>query len=226
MKLHTLATKQNHEIVTYHKQYLKLVEYTQADCQRLMDQAKHYYIKMHAESESTDFNDRYSDSWTRLFPITLQNILVANGNFVGAVVQGTGKYQRNYVICTLNTPKAHWYDGSDYSSTSKDYFLLKYDLPECALDFAQAYHIAQVTQEYKKGANGNPDTLQKTYNYTHLLMAFDVIVQNQVAVGAKYGDHTYLLADPATISQTFTKQDEYVSTKYFVNTLTLTKTNF
>ena len=224
MKLHTLATQQNHEIVTYHKQYLKLVEYTQADCQRLMDQAKYYYIKLHAESESTDFNDNYSDSWTNYYPITLQNILVANGNFVGAVVQGTGKYERSYVICTLDTTKAHWYDGSDYSSTSKDYFLLKYDLPECALDIAKDYVITQTSLQYTKGNGSKPDKLTDTYNYTHLLMAFDVLVENGVAIGVKKFDHTFLLADQSTWSQQLTKQDEYVSTRYSVVTLALTKT--
>lgn len=224
MKLHTLATQQNHEIVTYHKQYLKLVEYTQADCQRLMDQAKHYYIKMHGESESTDFNDNYSDSWTNYYPITLQNILVANGNFVGAVVQGTGKYERSYVICTLDTTKAHWYDGSDYSSTSKDYFLLKYDLPECALDIAKDYVITQTSLQYQKGNGSKPDKLTDTCNYTHLLMAFDVLVENGVAIGVKKFDHTFLLADQSTWSQQLTKQDEYVSTRYSVVTLALTKT--
>ena len=224
MKLHTLATQQNYEIVTYHKQYLKLVEYTQADCQRLMDQAKYYYIKLHAESESTDFNDNYSDSWTNYYPITLQNILVANGNFVGAVVQGTGKYERSYVICTIDAPKAHWYDGSDYSSTSKDYFLLKYDLPECALDIAKDYVITQTSLQYTKGNGSKPDKLTDTYNYTHLLMAFDVLVENGVAIGVKKFDHTFLLADQSTWSKQVTKQDEYVSTRYSVVTLALTKT--
>ncbi|MBO5866590.1 MAG: hypothetical protein J6Q55_00855 [Clostridia bacterium] len=224
MKLHTLATQPDHEIVTYHKQYLKLVEYTQADCQRLMDQAKYYYIKMHGESESTDFNDNYSDSWTNYYPITLQNILVANGNFVGAVVQGTGKYERSYVICTIDASKAHWYDGSDYSSTSKDYFLLKYDLPECALDIAKDYVISQTSLQYKKGNGSKPDKLTDTYNYTHLLMAFDVLVENGVAIGVKKFDHTFLLADQSTWSKQVTKQDEYVSTRYSVVTLALTKT--
>ena len=224
MKLYTIATQQDCEIVTYHKQYLKLAEYTQAHCQRLMDQAKYYYVKLHGESESTDFNDNYSDSWTNYYPITLQNILVANGNFVGAVVQGTGKYERSYVICTIDAPKAHWYDGSDYSSTSKDYFLLKYDLPECALDIAKDYVISQTSLQYIKGNGSKPDKLTDTYNYTHLLMAFDVLVENGVAIGVKKFDHTFLLADQSTWSKQVTKQDEYVSTRYSVVTLALTKT--
>ena len=226
MKLYTIATQQDCEIVTYHKQYLKLAEYTQADCKRLMDQAKYYYVKLHGESESTDFNDNYSDSWTNYYPITLQNILVANGNFVGAVVQGTDKYERSYVICTLDTPNAHWYDGSDYSSTSKDYFLLKYDLPECALDIAKDYVITQTSLQYKKGNGTKPDKLIETYHYTHLLMAFDVIVENDVAIGVNKFDHTFLLADQSTLEHKVIADDKYVSTNYFVKTLTLTKTNF
>ena len=122
------------------------------------------------------------------------------------------------------THRQHWYDGGAYSSTSKDYFLLKYDLPECALDFAQAYHIAQVTKEYKKGNGSKPDKLTDTYNYTHLLMAFDVLVENGVAIGVKHNNRTYLLADPTTLSQTFTEQDEYVASRYYIKTFTLTKT--
>ena len=225
MKLFTLTTSTDHEIVTYHKQYLKLVEYSDDLCQQFLQSAKYYYVKMHAESESTDFNDNYSDSWTNYYPITLQNILVANGNFAGAVVQGTGKYERSYVICTLDTPKAHWYDGSDYSSTSKDYFLLKYDLPECALDIAKDYVITQTSLQYKKGNGTKPDKLLETYHYTHLLMAFDVLVENDVAVGVKKFDHTFLLADKSTLEYKVVADDKYISTNYLVKTLTLTKIN-
>lgn len=225
MKLFTLTTSNDHEIVTYHKQYLKLVEYSDDLCQQFLQSAKYYYIKLHAESESTDFNDSYSDSWTNYYPITLQNILVANGNFVGAVVQGTGKYEHSYVICTLDTPKAHWYDGSDYSSTSKDYFLLKYDLPECALDIAKDYVITQTSLQYKKGNGTKPDKLLETYHYTHLLMAFDVLVENDVAVGVKKFDHTFLLADKSTLEYKVVADDRYISTNYLVKTLTLTKIN-
>ena len=122
------------------------------------------------------------------------------------------------------THRQHWYDGGAYSSTSKDYFLQKYDLPECALDFAQVYHIAQVTKEYKKGNEGRADSLKETYNHTHLLMAGDVLIEDGIVIGVKHNNRTYLLADPTTLSQTFTEQDEYVSTRYSVVTLALTKT--
>ena len=224
MKLHTLATPQNHEIVTYHKQYLKLVDYSNEDCQKLLDEAKYYYIKMCAESESTDFNDNYSDSWTNYYPITLQNILVANGKFVGAVAQGTGKYGRSYVICTLDIPKAHWYDGSDYSHVSKDFFLQKYDLPVSALDVAKDYHIEQTSLQYKKGDDSEQDKLLQTYHHTHLLMAFDVVVEDGVAIGVKQFEHTFLLDDQSTWEYKVVSDDRYIPTNYFVKTLTLTKT--
>ena len=224
MKLFTIATQQDHEIKTYNKHFIKLAYYTNEQCAQFLQSAKYYYIKLHGESESTDFNDNYSDSWTSYWPITLQNIVVKDGKFFGVVVCGNAKYDRDYIICTLNEPKAHWYDGSDYSSTSKDYYLQKYDLPECALDFAQAYHIAQVTNEYKKGNEGREDSLKQTYNYTHLLMADDVLVENGLAIGVKHGDRTYLLADPTTLIQTFTEQDKYVASRYYVKTFTLTKT--
>lgn len=224
MKLFTLATSTDYEIITYHKQYLKLVEYTDELCQQFLQSSKHYYIKLHGESESTDFNDNYSDSWTNYYPITLQNILVANGKFAGAVVCGTEKYAKNYIICTTDTPKAHWYDGSGYSSTSKDYFLLQYNLPESALDVAQNYYVAQTTLQYKKGNGTKPDKLTDTYNYTHLLTAFDVVVEDDVAIGVKLFDHIFLLADQSTWTKQVTKQDEYVCTRYSVVTFDLTKT--
>ncbi len=224
MKLHTVATFSDHQIETYHHQYLKLVEYTDQQCQQLMQQAKYYYVKMDGERESTDFNDRYSDSWTSFFPITLENILVEDGKFVGAVVSGTVT-KRCYVICTLQSPKANWYDGSSYSYTNKDYFLMQYDLPTSALDFAQTYHVALESKEYKRGNGTKADKLESTYNYVYPLMAWDVIVLDGIAVGAKHNDRTYLIGDDSTLTHQIVENDSYVSTRYYVKTFTLAKTN-
>ena len=225
MKLHTVATFSDHQIETYHHQYLKLVDYTEQQCQELMQQAKHYYVKLYGESESTDFNDRYSDCWTRFYPITLQNVLVEDGKFAGVVVYGTEKYDDCHIVCTLQEPKAHWYDGSDYSSISRDYFLMKYDLPICALDFAQTYHVALESKEYKRRNGTKADKLENTYNYVYPLMAWDVIVQDGIAVGAKHNDHTYLIGDASTLSYQIVENDKYVSSRYLVKTFTLAKTN-
>lgn len=91
------------------------------------------------------------------------------------------------------------------------------------MDIAKDYVITQTSLQYKKGNGTKPDKLIETYHYTHLLMAFDVIVENDVAIGVNKFDHTFLLADQSTLEHKVVADDKYVSTRYSVVTFTLTK---
>jgi hypothetical protein len=79
--------------------------------------------------------------------------------------------------------------------------------------------------QYKKGNGTKQDKLLDTYHYTHLLMAFDMLVENDVAVGVIKFDYTFLLADKSTLEYKVVADDKYISTNYLVKTLTLTKIN-
>ena len=219
MKLFTIATKKEYEIETYHHEYIKKVEYSEADCKRFLEEAKKYYCKYIWESESTDFNDRYSDSSVSYYQINYENMIIKDNEFYGAVVCGLARHNSRYIICTLEKLNARYYDGSDYSYVEQNYQLQKYELPTSAIDFVQEYYIDKVIKYYTERERG--DKLKDEYHYEITLTAFDVVMVDGVAVGLKYDGHEYRLDNPESLELTIREADAYVNSRYCVKEMKL-----
>lgn len=222
MELFTIANENDYEIKSYNKVYLKKISYSEEECIKILNEAKNYFFTRKIESESTDFNDRYSSSTTYYEQINYSNLVVKDNKFNGVVANGLGRYDDFYMVCTLEKIEASWYDGSVYSYIEKTYKLRKYDFPEEALEFIHKYHI-HLNLIAKKVVD-DEEILDFENNVDYYLTAFDVILVDGVAVGLKYNDHEFRLDVPGSIENKYVEVKYYASKFNYYYTYTLEET--
>ena len=96
MEIYTIATSDDYDVKANNNIYLKKVSYTFEESNRLLEVAKKYYYTYLVESESTDFNDRYSSSNTYYEQINKSNMIVKDNEFYGVIVYGLEKHQKEF----------------------------------------------------------------------------------------------------------------------------------
>ena len=199
MELFTVTIEGNFEIETNNSIKLKKVSYSKKQCEEFLEEAKKYYYTRLIESESTDFNDKYSSSVKYYEQVNLSNIVIKENKFYGVVAVGLGKYDKKFVICTLDNRVYNDYDGSVYSYVDKTYTLIEYTLPYEALDFVHKYYIELDVEVYKQTDEGEKfDSKNKLKYY---LTAFDVILVDGKAVGLKHKEKEYRIDQPESMVQ-------------------------
>ena len=189
MEIYTIATSDDYDVEANNNIYLKKVSYTFEESNRLLEVAKKYYYIYLVESESTDFNDRYSSSNTYYEQINKSNMIVKDNEFYGVIVYGLEKHQKEFYVCTLDNVEYNNFDGSCYSYVDKTYTLREYNLPQEALDFVHKYHISLNIISYKITDSGEEFDFESNHEY--YLTAFDVIMENGKAVGLKHRNHEH-----------------------------------
>ena len=219
MKLFTITNEENHEIVTFDDIYLRKAEYSKKECKAFIEEAKKYYFTYLVESEDTDFNDRYSSSTKYYYQINLSNIVIKEDKFYGVVVSGLGRFNREYIICTFDEKEINIYDGSCYSYVDKTYTLCEYNLPQEALDFVFKYKIV-MHQRVCKFIN-NEDIFDSESETSYYITAYDVIMENGIAVGLKYQGHEYLLNNPESLIYNVTEEKSYDCKYHYYYTYSL-----
>ena len=193
MELYTVINEEKYDVLANGTIKLKKASYSRRQCVEFLEEAKKYYYTRCIESESTDFNDRYSDSVTYYEQVNLDNIVIKENKFYGVIVVGLGEYDKKYIICTLDDNKYKDFDGSVYSYVDKTYTLKEYNLPEEALDFVFKYYIELDVEVYRQISEGEEFESKNTLKY--YLTAFNVIMVDGKAVGVKYKEHEYRLDD-------------------------------
>lgn len=219
MKLFTITNEENHEIVTYDNIYLRKAEYSRKECRAFIEEAKKYYFSYNVESESTDFNDRYSSSSIRYYQINLSNIVIKEDKFYGVIASGLGRFDNAYVICTFDKLSVNIYDGSCYSYVDKTYTLHKYDLPQEALDFVYKYKIVMDNKVYK--FKNNEEILDSSQIISYYLCAGDVIMENGLPIGVKCEGHEYLLNNPESLVNKKMEEKDYDCRYHYYYTYSL-----
>ena len=191
MELYTVVSGADYELQSNKGICLKKVNYSLDEYETILETAKRYYYKYVVESESTDFNDKYSSYNSYYIQINHSNLIVKDNKFYGVIVYGLEEYQRECYVCTLDEPSYNDYDGSCYSYVEKTYTLYEYELPEVALDFVHKYFISLNIKSYKVTKDGEEFDLESNHHYR--LTAHDVILENGQAVGLKFRGLEYRL---------------------------------
>ena len=221
MKLFTITSEENHEIVTFDDIYLRKAEYSKKECRAFIEEAKKYYFTYLVESEDTDFNDRYSSSSKYYYQINLSNIVIKEDKFYGVVVCGLDRFNSEYVICTFDQMEHEFHDGSCYSYVDKTYTMHKYDLPSESLDFVYKYKII-MDQRVCKFIN-NEDIFDSESQHTYYLTAYDVIMENGCAVGLRFNNHEFLLNKPESLVYEVVENKNYACAYHYYQTYKLVK---
>ena len=219
MKLFTVASYDDYEIEVNNSLCLKKVDYSYEEYLSFIEEAKKYYYTIVIESESTDFNDRYSSSTTYYEQINRFNIVIKDNKFYGAVVWGLGKIHSEYVVCTLDRMNYNYYDGSCYSYIERTIDLRKYDLSVEALDFVQKYYILTNVKAFKVKKEG--EKLDTDSNYKYYLTAHDVILEDGKAVGLKHEGREYRLDMPGGSEHKWVEVKQYGCTYNYYYTSTI-----
>ena len=193
MELYTVTTEEKYEVLANKVIPLKKASYSKKQCEEFLEEAKKYYYTRVIESESTDFNDKYSSYAKYYEQVNLSNIVIKENKFYGVIVVGLGDYEKKFIVCSLDEREYNDYDGSVYSYVDKTYSLFQYTLPYEALDFVHKYYIELDVEVYKQTQNGEKFESKNTLKY--YLTAFDVIMVDGKAVGLKFKEHEYRLDD-------------------------------
>ena len=94
----------------------------------ILNVAKKYFIHVSIESESTDFNDNYSDTYYKNYFIEPENIVVKNNEFYGVKVTATGDYsEKRTDILKLSDGALSINMGSEYARVCSTFRFLKLD---------------------------------------------------------------------------------------------------
>ena len=194
MELFTVVNKNDKAIKISKNIYVEKKEYDDEKAIEFARFAKSYYIKIRIISESTDFNDRYSDDVTRYVPCNWNNMVIKDGNLYGFIACGLEKYDsNNYVTLTFDDSKVSEYDGNCYSSMEKFYNLEKYDFNEEIISVANRYKLVRNVTYYKI-RNGQKKH-KETYKTEIYFTAFDVAIENDKPIGLKYADTIFKISD-------------------------------
>ena len=223
MKLFTIASIDDYEIETENNIYLKKVRYLKEDCLRFLLEAKKYYYTSEMESESTDFNDRYSSSYFRYEYINFENIVIKDNKFYGVMVMGADRVSSLKIVCTLDKMKVNYYDGSSYSYINRNFEIIENKDSEEAIEFSYKYYINKNVKIYKI-LEGNEELESNTDYVNHLISSY-VIIDSGKPVGFKYEDREYRLNDDSKV-YTYSEIKQYGIKYNYVYTISIEKTKY
>ena len=176
MELFTVVNDSSDTIKCNSNIFIKKMEYSSVLLEQFIDVIKHYYVKMVGESEDTDFNDRYSSSWTNIFPCNLENVVIKDDKVFGFIVSGLNQVNEKLIVLTFDNDHYNYYDGSCYSYIEKDYYLKKYDFDSIYLDIAVSHKVKKSYKIYK--IIDGKEVLDTEGEQTFDLTAFDIKEEN------------------------------------------------
>lgn len=212
MELYTVVEKNENATKVLGGIYLEKKEYPNKQVKKFIDVAKYYYVKIYTETESTDFNDRYSDSWTNYIGCNFLNVVIKDDEVYGFIANGLGRDNDDFVVLTFEKRELKLIDGSVYSSVDKTFTLCEYDLPEEALDLVQNIRITRSYKCFK--LKDDKEKLDIEGSTTYFLNAFDCIISEGEVLGVKCCDRTFMLADETTFIQDYIEEKVHGSMKY------------
>ena len=175
MLFYTVTDKKEGALALPKNVFVIKEEYGSADAQAFLSYAKAFYIRIDTESDTTDFNDRYHDSWTRIVPCNAENLLIKDGIPFGFIAYGLAKFESPYIVLTEDAPKAWDGENSGYSSLDRDFRLCRYEKSEAVTDVASRYRLIMQAKEYKlKDGRIMKKTEEVSERITYFT-AFDVV---------------------------------------------------
>lgn len=223
MRLYTIASIDDYEIVTENGIYLKKVRYSKVDCLRFLIDAKKYYYTSAMESKSTDFNDRYSSSYLRYEHINFTNMVIKDNKFYGVMTMGASRYDTLKIVCTLDERKVNYYDGSCYSYIDRDFELIENTDSKEAIEFSYIYYINHNVKIYK--LLEDTEVLESDNDNPNYLISRYVIMEEGKPVGFKYRDREYRLNDE-TREYTYSEIKQYGYKFNYVYNISIEKTKY
>ena len=212
MELYTVVEPNDNAVKAIGGIYIEKKEYSNKELKKYLEIAKHYYIHIYTETESTDFNDRYSDSWSKDIPCNYLNLVIKEDQLYGFIAYGLERL-REIVILTFEKDSLRLFDGSDYSSIDREFTLKKYAFDEAVLDIPMKYKVTRTQTSYKVKNDElvePPLEGRATYNLT----CFDVVVSDGMPVGIKVGEVSFDLNNPETFVQEVISDDILGVQKY------------
>lgn len=201
MQLYTVVENNDNATKTVDGIYVEKKNYSNKELVEFIEIAKYYYIHIHTETESTDFNDNYSDSWDNYINCNYLNLVIKDDKLYGFIASGLSTYNGDFVVLTFDKPELKLIDGSVYSSIDKTFKLKKYDLPEEALDLIQnvritrSYKCFRVIKEEEKFDSEGTDS--------YFINGFDCVVEDGKVLCIKCCDRTFVLDDFTTYEQNY-----------------------
>ena len=212
MELFTVVEKNENANKVLGGYYIEKKKYSNKEVSKFIEVAKHYYVKVHTETESTDFNDRYSDSWDNYIGCNTLNLVIKEDEVYGFIASGLRKHDEDFVVLTFDKPKLTLIDGSVYSSVDKTYTLHKYNLPIEALDLVQKVTVTRRFKCYKLVDGVEKfDSEGATIFY---LNAFDAVIEDDKVLGVKCCDKIFLTDDLSTHNQEYVEEHTLGVIKY------------
>ena len=180
MLFYTVTPKKEGALALTKNLFVAKEEYFAAEAQAFLSYAKAFYIRIHTTSETTDFNDRYSDSWTQVIPCNAENLIVKEGAPFGFIACGLDKYKDTYIVLTEAEPRAWDGKNSGYSSLDRDFYLYRYEQSEEAVDIASRYRLVTTVRQYMLKDGRIMEKTEGKSGRTTYFTAFDVTEENGV----------------------------------------------
>lgn len=185
--------------------YIEKKKYSNKELKKFLQIAKHYYIFVETESNSTDFNDSYSDSWTNIYPCNKLNLVIKNDEVFGFVACGLDKLNDELIIVNFDKEHYHTYDGSCYSNISKDYYLKKYEFSDDVLNAAIKYKLKHEVTYYK--VKDGQEIFDETFYNEIYFNAFDILILDNKTLVLKYKQLEFNLCDEKTFVQNVVEEE-------------------
>lgn len=211
MLLYTV-THESESAIKMNKIFVEKIEYGAEEVANFLSVAKNYYISLRTISESTDFNDRYSDDTTIDFPCNATNMIIKDNQIYGFIAFGNERHTDEIMIIKMGEKEVTYYDGSGYSSTERIATLCKYEFSEEVLNFAVKYKLNRKTI-YKKLINGE-EFEDDVYNSTFYFSAFNVTVENGKPVALNFDGESFNPLTKEGRNKCVVKESVYGACKY------------
>lgn len=212
MELYTVVERNENAKKALGGIYILKKEYSNKEVNKFLEIAKHYYIHIHTETDSTDFNDRYSDSWDNYITCNYLNLVIKEDELFGFIAYGLGKYDEDVVILTFDKTELTLLDGSCYSSIDRTFKLKKYDLCEEVLDLVQTLRVTRKYKCYK--LVDEKEVFDSEGSDTYFLNGFDFVVLDGKAKEVKCCGRSFELANLDTYKQEYVVENTHGVVKY------------
>lgn len=109
----------------YNKDLLE-IEVEEIHANKILEEAKKYFVHVCICDESTDFNDNYEDTSYINYLVEPENIIVEDNNFFGVKVTAKGNYSETRTgVLTLEDSIVSIRIGGEYASVDSTFSLLK-----------------------------------------------------------------------------------------------------